>query len=498
MTAGANHNYRGGILGIYPRKLLFFACIAIIATAAGYYIRTNYFQADTLNSVPVDDATSGETIHAVVADNGSITVDGEESSWKFNLVDSADELRVVALENPNEYIDEFNLELTLPASIAYGGEYEILAIHGVDSSRAYAKDAKTIVYTASGISPYAIISIVAKLPKGTIKHPFYSGIFERVGELKFDHWLVLAAVLPLFTLIFLIAFLAYQTRLHKIDQPDKEVTSPPMAIPPALVGALYHQKVGPRELAATLIDLARRKDIYILDRERGFAFGKGKFDSRLLGYEKMLLSKIFRNNLTSERLEIEKRISNHLYSKKMSVVSAGIYAIATRLGYFRVNPSKVHAKYRLIGILALMLGLGGFLATLIVPSLPGASIFLWLGMMVAALIIAFTAGNIPLRTEIGKEALSNWLAFRKFLTNPKPISYTPSVYALFEEYLPYAMVLDCESAWAKRFEEHNFIVPEWFMTDRVGLGLDDFCLSLFPIISYVARGFAQLREPGFE
>lgn len=489
---------RGSILGIYPRKLLFFAAVALVALAIGYYLRSNRYSADTLKAVPVESAASGETIYVQVSEDGKITLDGGESSWKFSLVDDLDELRVVALENPGDYIDEFNLELVLPKNVAYSSEFEILAIHGVDSSRAYAKDSKTIAYTASGISPYATISIVAKLPKGSIKYPFYSGMFERVSGLKFNYWLGFAALLPLLTLIYLIAFLAYQMRLHKIDLPDKEIDSPPMAIPPALVGALYHQNVGPRELAATLIDLARRKDIYILDRERGFAFGKGKFDSRLLGYEKMLLSKIFRNNLTSERIEIEKRIASHLYSKKMSVVSAGIYAIATRLGYFRVNPSKIHAKYRLIGILALIVGLGGFLATLMVPSLPSASIFLWLGMMVAALIITFTAGNIPLRTEIGKEALSNWLAFKKFLTNPEPIPFTPSVYALFEEYLPYAMVMDCESAWAKRFEEHNFIVPEWFMTDKVGLGLDDFCLSLFPIISYVARGFAQLREPGFE
>jgi hypothetical protein len=79
--------------------------------------------------------------------------------------------------------------------------------------------------------------------------------------------------------------------------PDKEVNSLPMAIPPAIVGVLVHQKVRAREIAATLVDLAIRGDILIIDRERGFAFGKGKFDQRLLGYEKILLSKIFRNNL---------------------------------------------------------------------------------------------------------------------------------------------------------------------------------------------------------
>jgi hypothetical protein len=58
--------------------------------------------------------------------------------------------------------------------------------------------------------------------------------------------------------------------------------------------------------------------------------------------------------------------------------------------------------------------------------------------------------------------------------------------------------MNCEAAWAKRFSKHNFMVPDWFLTDKIGLGLEDFCLSLFPIISYVGRSFAALKEPGFE
>jgi hypothetical protein len=195
---------------------------------------------------------------------------------------------------------------------------------------------------------------------------------------------------------------------------------------------------------------------------------------------------------------VERRIGNHLYSKKISFVSAGIYNIATRLGYFRVNPQKVHAKYRLIGIFAFLLGAAGFFISFIMPLLPKFTAIFFVGMMLSALIIIITASRIPLRSQLGNEALSNWLAFRKFLADPNPMEYSNELQATFEAYLPYAIVLDCEAAWARRFEPHNFIVPNWFLSDKGSLGLQDFCLSLFPIVSYVGRSFAALREPGFE
>ena len=386
----------------------------------------------------------------------------------------------------------------MPEALAYKTKHEILAIHGVESSYSMVKDQDTIFYSASGVSKNATVSVVAQLPKGVISHSVFSQMLVEAQKVGFSWWLVLAIALPLATIIYMMFFLAFQYRMQKVDIPPHETASPPMALPPAIVGALFRQKVGPREIAATLIDLALRKDIVILDRDRGFAFGKGKFDKRLLGYEKILLSKIFKNNISSTEEFVEERIAGHLYSKKMSIVSAGIYSIATRLGYFRVNPRKLHAKYRLIGIMAILMAIAGFVLSFWIKIIPQFTSFFWVGMLISAVIIFATVKNIPVRTEIGKEALSNWLAFRKFLINPEPIEFTPTVHQLFEAYLPYAVVLDCEASWARRFEEHNFVLPDWFITDKDGLGIGDFCLSLFPIVSYVGRSLSALREPGFE
>lgn len=487
---------RSGLVGFYSRKFVFFCGLAIIGFASYLAITSNKYSAD-VNQYTLDQESVQTTINVAISGSGEVKVDGK-TQGRTKVVDGRDELRLPVVDARSEYYDKLTIIVSVPDQSAYNADHEILAIHGVGSTSSVVKDSSSIEYTAFNVSPYATVTVVAKLPAGAISHSVAEQIVNYVKGIRFNFWLVLALLLPVLTVIYMFLFLRLLVRSHRVDKPDREISAPPMALPPALVGALFREKVGSREIAATLIDLARRKDITILDRERGFAFSKGKFDGRLLGYEKILLSKIFKNNLTSDRIEIEKRINNHLYSKKISIVSAGIYAIATRLGYFKVNPRRVHAKYRLIGIMVFLIGLIAFILSLRFQLISTYSSFFWVGMMISALIIAFSASNIPLRTSIGNEALSNWLAFKKFLSNPSQIPFTPTVTELFEAYLPYAIVLDCEVAWAKRFEEHNFMIPEWYLTDKVGIGLDEFCLSLYPIVSYVARSFAALREPGFE
>lgn len=431
-----------------------------------------------------------------ITDNGSVLIDGKSSGQTIDF--SQNELRLAIVDQPDSYLDSATITLTLPKDVANDTTIDFLAIHGVGSTDKFVQDSKTIVYQAADVSPYATLTIIAKLPPGTVSPSVLSRARTYVLELKANVWLVVATALPLLSLLVMIFFLVYQKKRQQIDVPDTATDVPPMAIPPAMVGALANQKVGPREIAATLIDLAERGDIIILDRERGFAFGKGRLDARLLPFEKILLSKIFKDNISSDRAEIDRRVNNHFYSRKMSAFSAGVYTLTTRLGYFKSNPQKSLAKYRLVGIFFFLLALAGFFSSLLWFTNPPYAVFLWVGMMVASLVISTTAGNLPIRTIIGQEVLSNWLAFKKFLQSPEQYPFSEKNQEIFQKYLPYAIVLNCESAWAKRFEGHNFTMPPWFESEQSGLGLEDFCLSLFPIVSYVGRSLASIREPGIE
>lgn len=484
-------------LGLYPRKILFFVSILAFAFITINILKSNYFSADEYDP-SIQSSQLDKEISVVVSSGGKISIDGKEVKNRLNYLSDSDELRLLVLDKTEQYFDNVKIKLTVPSNVAYETKTDLLAIHGVGDTNTYVADKSTILYEISDVSSSATISIVAKMPKGTIKLSFTDKMLNLLASAKNSFWILSAIVLPVISFIVMILFLIYLRRRQHVDIPEVEISSPPMAIPPAVVGVLYNQKVGSREIAATLVDLALRGDLVILDQDRGFAFGKGRFDQRLLAYEKILLSKIFKDKMTSDQEDIEQRINNHIYSKKMSIVSSGIYSLTTMLGYFKVNPQKSHMKYRMVGLSFLMVSLAGFFLTMFKFKEPAYLVFFWVGMMASSIVVLSTAGYLPTRTMIGQEVLSNWLAFRKYLSNPEQIPFSQENQEIFQKYLPYAMVMDCETAWAKRFSQHNFVMPDWFLTEKNGLGLEDFCLSLFPIVSYVGRSLSSLREPGYE
>lgn len=495
MRPEKNKSKRFVSVSFYQRKLVFFAVIACLSIFGFNYVKNSTFNADELTSSLIS-GNSEQKIAIEILPDGKLKINGNTSEQRVDLVNN--ELRLPIVDNPGKYFSKVTITLTLPDTVKGEVKPDILAVHGVGTADSYFKDPKTIIFEASDVSATAIITVIASLPAGSIKPETGTAIWAGLSSIKAKAWVVTGIALPMLTLFIMLLILVYQYKRQKVDKPDKETSQPPMALPPAVVGALINQKVGSREVAATLIDLAQRGDILILDRERGFAFGKGKFDQRLLTFEKLLLSKIFSEHLTADRKEIERRINNHFYSKKMSLVTAGVYALATRLGYFKADPQKSLAKYRLIGISFFLLALAGFVVSLVQFKDPQYIVFFWVGMMGASLVISFIASRLPIRTIIGQEVLSNWYAFKKFLTNPEEFPYSEYNQEVFQKYLPYAIVMNCEAAWAHRFTKHNFIIPEWFLSEKDGLGLEDFCLSLFPIVSYVGRSLSATKEPGFE
>lgn len=480
--------------GIYWRKLGFFGSFFVAGLVGIIFI--SHFNADSADfdyAVYSDNPVSD----IYLSQNGKVKI-GDRSTDKINILKDFDEIRTPVIDSPGIYMDQFAVNLHLPDNLdANDTQFETLAIHGVDSAESFISDEHTIVYRAYGIGPSSTISIVAKVPKGAITYSLLDKILFSVRSLSLKQWLLFSFLIPLVTTSYLFVFLYVKLRQQHVGISAENITALPASIPPAVVGALYRQKVTAREIAATLVDLAIRGNIYILDRDRDFAFAKNRFDTRLLGYEKILLSKIFTEHVFSNRQEIEQRINDHLYSRKISLYTTGVYALATRLGYFKVNPQTLHGRYRLGGIAAFLLSLVGFLVSFSFSDYPYLS-FVWIGMMASSLLFIALAQKIPIRTDGGRTATGQWLAFRRYLSSKEKISFSYENAEIFQRFLPYAIVLDCEVAWAKRFSEQNFEIPKWFVSSKGGFGLQDFCLSLFPIVSYISQGLSSVREPGFE
>lgn len=495
--------YKRTTVGVYWRKLIFMG--GLFALVFFGLTSVQYFKADTISNDLGSSGTGGNSDLSVkIVDmkinlNGTIYIDGKKSKDRVVPVGDVEEIRIPVIDNIDYYLKSVTINVELPKEIAYSVGHEQILMHSVGSPMTYrVVDKSHVVFVATDIAPMATITPVITMPKGTINPPLIVKILNYLQEFKGSVWVAVGVSLPTLSLIFMFFLLSFQMKRQRVVVPANELTAPPLALPPALVGALYHQNVRAREIAATLIDLALRKNIYIMDRERDFAFVKNRFDSRLLSFEKILLSKIFKDNIFSNREEIERRINNHLYSRKISLVSAGIYGLASRLGYFKVDPQKSHLKYWVVGVFGFFVGVAGFVVTLRLLPDPAYLSFFWLGMAASCIVIMIVARRIPIRTELGQQALGDWLAFRNFLSSSEKIPFSFSGQETFQKYLAYSIVLDCEVSWARRFSEHDFEVPQWYMTSESGMGLQEFCLSLYPIVSYVGRSMAAIREPGFK
>ena len=480
------------------RKLVVFASIMIAFVFGWQMYRSSQYSASETELKTNATTTKVSEINLEVKKDGSVYKNGTKVKAKISPQKDYDELRMVVFDKAGFYLDELSVNVKLPDQVASKTSAEIIAEHGVDNTSQSVLDSSTINYDALGVNGGATITVVAKLPKGVIELPLYDYVVYLFSNFGSSVWLILALILPIATIIYLLLLVSFQSKVQKVETPDRPISGPPMALPPAIVGVLLNQKVGAREIAATLVDLAVRRYIFIIDRDRGFSFGRRAEAKGLLGFEQILLAKIFRQSIKASEDQINNDLASHIYSHKMSVFSSSVYNLATQLGYFKVNPKEQHRKFRFIGTVAFFFALGCFFLNLYYFTQVQYAVFFWVGMMIASLVIIILASNMPTRTALGRQSLSNWLAFKMFLSSPEPLPYNQVSYQRFIEYLPYAIVFGCEAMWARRFSDQSFTLPDWFMTEKNGLGLSDFCLALYPIIGYVGQNLSEVREPGYQ
>jgi hypothetical protein len=257
-----------------------------------------------------------------------------------------------------------------------------------------------------------------------------------------------------------------------------------------------------RLLAATLVDLAEREFLIIRPDGRSFTFGQRRVTSRtaptptdLAGFEQTLIEKLFLpRTVRSSQADIDVRLGHRLFSRKIASIYLKVYDQLTTLGYFTENPEFVWQRYRSIGLLLLSVALAGFTATLAFMPPPKFPLVSWVGMMVASVLILRGAPHLPRRTRRGIEALREWLAFRRWLALPEPLTGNDAS-TTYRRWLPYAIALGVEVEWTRRLGDAIIEPPNWLVTSVAYVSIDDFARQLFPIVGYVGTQFAAVRDP---
>jgi hypothetical protein len=440
-----------------------------------------------------------------VKKNGKVLVNGKDATKDLKIYKDYYQVQVMLVDSPGSYIDRITATMTLPKDVSEDQIKQIVyAVHGVGSYDSKMIDSHTLFYEADNVSSQSTVSIAAQLPKSILKPSIFKQLSYWIRNIPANEYTLIAGILPLISL-FVMLFMIIKRRKDQIislrAEPVAELPSP---IPPAIAGVLVDGQVSAREIAATLIDLANRGYIFIVQRDNYFTFGKRKSINledlpELRSFEHILLGKIFNpGDYKSTKADVEMRVGHHIFSRKIAQVFLEIYNEATNMGYFIKNPASVHRRWRYTGIVLFFFGLLGFIQSALWAPDPKFTLIFWVGEMMAASVITKLSGLMPARSASGSRALDHWMAFRKYLKMNKPIEGGATIEDRFNKLLPYAIVYGVEDEWAKRFMDTTFAKPDWYEAINDVSSLELFIGGLYPLINFVGQILAGSHDPTVE
>lgn len=287
-------------------------------------------------------------------------------------------------------------------------------------------------------------------------------------------WLVANILLPLLALV--VMFQLWWTRGR---DPGKHRTivaqyDPPDGLRPVELYCLMHERAPAKALAATIVDLAVRGYIKIIQTEKSTMLGLSHKDDYILRslkapdsdvrpFERELLELLFVEHLYPASKNDLRPISNNdlrlsdLKKRKytndpFAPIFRQIVQQVVTAGYFQGNPSTVRGLWVLGGVL--MGGLGGLALYIGWPLV---------GLIAAGLIVLIFSGAMPRRTTKGVETTWVGHGFKLFLEKAEKYRIQwQERENIFEAFLPYAMIFGIADKWSKALSDVVKTNPTWY------------------------------------
>ena len=222
------------------------------------------------------------------------------------------------------------------------------------------------------------------------------------------------------------------------------------------------EKVDPRDISSTLIDLAVRGYLRIDPVSEGGLFSKPEVlfvklkdaDDALEPHEKEMFNGIFSGSDKTYLSELRERFYVHLSS-----IQSDLYKGLVRKGYFSVSPEKVRSGWQ--GF-AVVLGILGIVSLVFGHDFP-----FWLAMGIGLLVcggIVFAFSFImPRKTRKGRICWEQIRGLEEYITRAEKETIEEGEQrGVFEKLLPYAMALGVAESWARKFEGIYAEPPAWY------------------------------------
>ena len=222
---------------------------------------------------------------------------------------------------------------------------------------------------------------------------------------------------------------------------------PPQNMRPAELGLILDESADPKDVTATIVDLAVRGHITITELPQvkdWELIRKGAPVSELMPYEKTILDGMFigLNKMRLSELKI-------FFRPALTKAESEIYGDAVSRGLFTSNPHLARMGWGCAGVA--VLGAGVALTVMLGRAFGWGLIGVAIALVGLALVATFPA--MPQRTAAGRDLMQHTLGFRLYMTTAEKYREQFAAKAgIFNELLPYAIVFGCVALWARAFE----------------------------------------------
>ncbi len=253
-------------------------------------------------------------------------------------------------------------------------------------------------------------------------------------------------------------------RDHTVNQVVVPEYTPPDGVPPYILGSLKDEEVDMVDITASIIDLAYRGYIKIIEFKAkqvlGIKIQKANFEllklkdySDLTEPEKELMDSIFS---TKDRVTT-KDLQKNFYTKYPGIRTK-VYEEMVDRKYFKESPEKTLMKHIGLALLFILFAVLLAMANGLVPIFIGATI----SVGIWGIVMLFTARHMPAKTKVGSEVFHKVLGFKMYMETAEKYRVQNLTPETFEKFLSYAIVFGIEKQWADKFKDIYKGKPDWY------------------------------------
>jgi uncharacterized membrane protein YgcG len=307
------------------------------------------------------------------------------------------------------------------------------------------------------------------------------GVVARPGAVKRARWWLMKYLfVPLPIIVFVLMFRQWREKgrdpeLNRSIMPQYEA---PEGMSPAEVGTLMDFTLDPRDLSATIIDLAVRGYLRIEEvphprrkrpKDHIIHILKDPAEIGELKEFELETLKALHELATDEDGQRSVKISElkQKFYKKISKIKRLVYdRLTTPPKLFTARPERVQGTWIGIGIAVGALCVGvAIIATRLAIGDPVAR---WASLIAVPVVIIGFGAAMPARTLKGVWALNHVLGLREYIDRVDRERLKYATLEHFEKLLPFAAAMGLEEKWTEAFEAILTQPPDWYVSHYPG------------------------------